>query len=96
MRVAQLEVGERTFALAPSEVEDVMAAAATARDRGEWLEISRPGGRHLRMLIPRQALVVVQEYEVDDADLEPPDRTGSPDPGERAAWNDWAVFDYDV
>ena len=66
MKIAQLAVGERSFYLPPDEVEYVLAAAAVARARGEWLELRDAGGQHLRLLIPQSALLVLHEYEVED------------------------------
>jgi len=84
MKTASLSVGDRSFALPPEEVERITSAAATARARGEWLEFRDAGGSRLRMLIPAEVLLVIQERETTD-DFGPGD-----DP------NDWGAFDYDV
>ncbi|MEP6477994.1 MAG: hypothetical protein ABJB03_01280 [Rhodoglobus sp.] len=82
MRIAQLAVGDRNFYVQPDDVESVLAAAAIARERGEWLDLRDAAGNQLRLLIPSQALLVLQEYEV--AEFEPGE-----DP------NDWAAYDTD-
>lgn len=83
MKVAYIEIGNRSFSLVPDEVEEVMAAAVTARATGEWLEFNDAAGRPLRMLLPLEALLVLHEYEIDEQ--EHPDI----DP------NDWGSFDFD-
>ena len=82
MRVARLTVGSRVFYLPPDSADELMAAAAIARERGQWWRFQDSGGLTFRVLIPSQALLVFEEYEVDDRDLEP-------------EGNDWSTFDYD-
>lgn len=82
MKIAHLAVGDRSFYLPPEEAGQTMAAAAEARRRGEWLDVRDAGGGHIHLLIPSNALLVLREYEIDDAEPEPD-------------VNDWASFDYD-
>lgn len=82
MRIAHLAVGDRSFYVSPDEADQLLAAAAIARESGSWLNIRDASGRHFQVLIPTQMLLVFQEYEVEDVDAE-----HQP--------NDWASFDYD-
>jgi len=70
MKIAHLAVGDHSFYLPPDEVEYVTAAASVSRATGEWLEFRDAGGHHVRLLIPPDVLLVVHEYEVEDASLE--------------------------
>lgn len=85
MKVTYLEVGNRRFYLETGQVQQVMAAAAAARNRGDWIAFRDVAGRDVRILLPSDVLLVVHEYESD----EPGDGSADPDP------NDWASFDYD-
>jgi len=84
MKSAYLTVGDRRFYLPPEEVDNVMLDAVAARDRGEWLDFHDAGGRRLRILIPPQELLLLQEYEVPEPE------------GDAADPNDWSNFDYDI
>jgi hypothetical protein len=59
-----------------------MRAVAAARAGGEWLGLTTAAGSTVRVLIPKQALLVIREYEVDEAEHVDDD-------------NDWAGFDWD-
>lgn len=81
--VVHLAIGEVGFDLPRQGIDELMRAAASAREHGEWLEFRDARGRYLRVLIPTQLLLVIREH--DDADA----GATAPDP------NDWAEFDYD-
>ena len=83
MKIAHLAIGDRSFYFSPDDADQVLAAAAVARDRGEWFDLIDAAGNHVRLLIPSQVLLVYREFEADDSDrqLDP---------------NDWASFDYDL
>ena len=83
MKIAHLAIGDRSFYFSPDDADQVLAAAAVARERGEWFDLIDAAGTHLRLLIPSNALLVYREYETDDTD-------GHLD------LNDWASFDYDL
>jgi hypothetical protein len=84
MNIARLTIEGRSFYLPPDEVGVVMAAAAAARESGEWLQLVDAGSKRLRMLIPTQALLVLEEYEIEDREEVGVDG------------NDWAGLDYDM
>jgi len=85
MRIAQLDVGDRSFYLPPGEVDHLVAAAAAARASGEWLEFHDAEGHLLRLLLPLEELLVLHEYETEELEDDP-----------MADANDWRGLDYDL
>lgn len=84
MNIARLEVEDRIFYIPSDRVDDVMASVAVARAKGEWVELIDAGGKHVHLLVPSHALVVLERFDISD-ETEP---WGDP--------FDWVSFDYDV